>query len=185
MTMSYHQNGAVLIISLILLLLLTLIGASSIQTTSLEEKMTGNIRDENLAFQAAETALRAGEARATTLDITSFSVANNGTGGTGLYTTIGTGAQASGYWQTVDWTNNTAVATYTGGSLNYIHSAPQYIIEELTPTPSTSGTTTNTSGSLEAGMAAGSQTITWYRITARGTGASDNAVVILQSIYRR
>jgi type IV pilus assembly protein PilX len=59
---SKHQSGAVLIVSLIMLLLLTLIGASSIQTTSLEEKMAGNLRDRNLAFQAAESALNVAEA---------------------------------------------------------------------------------------------------------------------------
>jgi type IV pilus assembly protein PilX len=174
----------VLIISLIMLLLLTLIGVTAIKTTTLEEKMASNLRDQNLAFQAAETALRAGES-VVMLNSPAFSVANNGTGGTGLYTTIGTGALASYYNDPAIWTDAAKVATYAGGSLNYINSAPRYIIEELTPTPSTSGTTTNTSGSLEAGTAAGSQTITWYRITARGTGASDNAVVILQSIYRR
>lgn len=178
-----HQSGAVLIISLIMLLLLTLIGASSMQSTSLEEKMAGNIRDENLAFQAAETALRAGES-IVTLNPPAFSVGGNGTGGTGLYTTIGNGAQASGYWQTVDWSSNTAVATYTGGALNYINSAPRYIIEELPSTTSTS-TASNTGGSLESGTASSPQTVSWYRITARGTGGSDNAVVIVQSIYKR
>ena len=54
-----HQSGAVLIISLIMLLLLTLIGTTSMQSTSLEEKMAGNMRDKNLAFQAAESALAA------------------------------------------------------------------------------------------------------------------------------
>jgi type IV pilus assembly protein PilX len=58
---SNHQSGAVLVISLIMLLLLTLIGISSIQTTSLEEKMAGNLRDRNIAFQAAESAIRDAE----------------------------------------------------------------------------------------------------------------------------
>ena len=62
------QSGAVLIISLIMLLLLMLIGTTSMQSTSLEEKMAGNSRDQNLAFQSAEAALRAGEARIETSD---------------------------------------------------------------------------------------------------------------------
>jgi Tfp pilus assembly protein PilX len=52
-----------LIISLILLLLLTLISVSAMKTSSLEERMAGNDRDRNMAFQEAEAALRAGEAR--------------------------------------------------------------------------------------------------------------------------
>jgi type IV pilus assembly protein PilX len=57
------QVGVVLVISLIMLLLLTIIGLSGMQTTVLEEKMTGNSRDQNLAFQSAEAALRAGETK--------------------------------------------------------------------------------------------------------------------------
>ena len=55
------QTGVVLVISLIILLLLTLIGLSAMQTTSLEEKMAGNFRDKNLAFHVAESALRVAE----------------------------------------------------------------------------------------------------------------------------
>ena len=178
-----QQRGAVLIISLIMLLLLTLIGVSGTQATGLEEKMAGNMRDETLAFEAAETALRAGES-IVKLNPPAFSVGSNGTGGTGLYTTVGTDARSSGYWQTVDWNSNTAVAAYSGGSLSHIKSAPRYIVEELPSSTSTS-TTTNTNGSFEAGTPSNSQTVSWYRITARGTGGSDNAVVMLQSIIRR
>ena len=119
-----QQSGAVLIISLIMLLLLTLIGVTGSQVTGLEEKMAGNMRDQNLAFQAAETALRAGET-IVTLNPPAFSVGGNGAGGTGLYTTIGTGAQSSGYWQTVDWNSTTAVATYTG-DFTYQKAPPLY-----------------------------------------------------------
>lgn len=56
-----NQSGVILVVSLIILLLLTLIGLTGMQTTSLEEKMAGNMRDKNLAFQAAEAALKAGE----------------------------------------------------------------------------------------------------------------------------
>ena len=56
-----HQQGAVLAISLIILLLMTIIGVSAMQSTTLQEKMAGNLRDSNLAFQAAESALRDAE----------------------------------------------------------------------------------------------------------------------------
>jgi type IV pilus assembly protein PilX len=56
-----QQTGAVLFISLIMLLLITLIGTTAIQTTTLDEKVTANLRNENMAFQAAETTLRQGE----------------------------------------------------------------------------------------------------------------------------
>ena len=67
-----HQSGAVLAISLIILLLLTLIGLTAAQVTGLEEKMAGNLRDRNLAFQAAESALRAGEEKTSELHCENF-----------------------------------------------------------------------------------------------------------------
>lgn len=60
----YHasaQQGAVLIVALIMLLLLTIIGLSSMRGTVLQENMAGNMRDSNLALQASEAALRKGE----------------------------------------------------------------------------------------------------------------------------
>ena len=53
-----RQGGTVLVISMIILLAMTLIGITGMQTTVLEEKMTGNQRDRNLALQASEAGLR-------------------------------------------------------------------------------------------------------------------------------
>jgi type IV pilus assembly protein PilX len=55
------QTGMVLITSLVILLVLTILGLAAIQNTSLEERMAGNLRGENIAFQGAEAALRAAE----------------------------------------------------------------------------------------------------------------------------
>lgn len=63
------QSGSVLIISLLFLLVLTLIGITSMQGTSLEEKMAGNTRGGTLAFQAAEAALRDGETSVMSIDL--------------------------------------------------------------------------------------------------------------------
>ena len=56
-----RQRGSALIIALVFLLVMTLIGVTAMQGTSQQESMAGNMRDRNLAFQAAEAALRAGE----------------------------------------------------------------------------------------------------------------------------
>jgi len=58
------ERGAVLLVSLVMLLLLTLIGLAGMRMVQLEERMAGNLRDRQVAFQAAEAALRAGEAAA-------------------------------------------------------------------------------------------------------------------------
>ena len=44
------QRGSVLIVSLILLLILTLVGVTAMNMTSMEERMAGNYRDHQLAF---------------------------------------------------------------------------------------------------------------------------------------
>jgi len=56
------ESGAVLIVALIMLLLISIVGVSSMQSTSMEERMAGNLYDRHTAFQAAEAALRQGEA---------------------------------------------------------------------------------------------------------------------------
>ena len=55
------QQGSSLIVCMIFLLLLTIMGVSSMQSATKQEKMAGNAVEENRAFQSAEGALRAGE----------------------------------------------------------------------------------------------------------------------------
>jgi len=59
----HAQRGAVLIISLVFLLLLTLLATSSMQNATLQEKMAGSLTQRNASFQSAETALRCASPR--------------------------------------------------------------------------------------------------------------------------
>ncbi|MDE2430231.1 MAG: hypothetical protein KGM99_16030 [Burkholderiales bacterium] len=52
------QKGFVLVTAMIFLVIMTLLAVTSIQRATNEEKVSGNIRAQNLAFQAAEAALR-------------------------------------------------------------------------------------------------------------------------------
>jgi type IV pilus assembly protein PilX len=61
---SHAQRGASLIVVLILLLVMTLLGLAVLRNTTLEERMSANLYDRSLGFQAAESALRQGEALA-------------------------------------------------------------------------------------------------------------------------
>lgn len=70
---SQSQRGMVLLVSLVFLLLLTLIGLSSMQSANLQEKMAGSVSLRNQSFQAAEAALRVGES-AVQLDSYSLAV---------------------------------------------------------------------------------------------------------------
>jgi type IV pilus assembly protein PilX len=52
------QRGAILIVALLFLTILTILGVTAMTTTTHEEKMAGYSRDTAVAFQAAEAALR-------------------------------------------------------------------------------------------------------------------------------
>lgn len=163
------QKGSVLIVSMLILLVLTLIGVTAMGTSALEEKMAGNSRDQDLAFQAAEAALKDAE---TFLD---GIVATGGfTGVNGLYPNVSPGPDIN---NPVTW-NATNSRVYTG-TLPNIATQPRYIIE-LRPT-------VGGNNSIELNSCYGCSTsappVTMFRITARGTGGTDNAVVILQSFY--
>lgn len=159
------QKGSVLIVSLIILLVLTMIGVTAMGTSSLEEKMAGNSRDHELAFQAAEAALT---------DAQTFIegiVATTGfTNVGGLYAlTTSPDIQATSTW------NSTNSRAYSA-TLPNTATQPRYIIE-LRPT-------TGGGEILELnGGGNSAQAITMFRITARGTGGTNTAVVILQAFY--
>jgi type IV pilus assembly protein PilX len=56
-----RERGSILFVGLILLFILSLIGITSMRTTTQQERMSGNLRDRTVAFQAAESALAAAE----------------------------------------------------------------------------------------------------------------------------
>jgi len=60
-TAGTQQAGVVLPVVLILLVILGVLATSGMDDTAMQERMAGNLRDREIAFQAAESALRAGE----------------------------------------------------------------------------------------------------------------------------
>jgi type IV pilus assembly protein PilX len=167
-----HQNGVVLIVALIMLLLLMLIGTAGMQTTTLEEKMAGNKRDKNLAFQAAESALNAAEA---SLDVATASLPAFVAAGTGgFYSSTSTIPTDTAIFTDSFWTSNPKATSSVNTLGNGIDDHPPvYIIQELSPAVC-----------FEPPCPPGILK-TPYKITVRATGATTNAVVILQSIYTR
>lgn len=179
-----RQSGAVLITALVLLLIMTLLGLASMQNTSLEERMAGNMRHANIAFQAAESALRQGEAwiASRTAEPTPTS-----DGSSGIWSLDGPESLPSSFdsaypwWQQLidtDWAKS-GVSTYdhtlkTAGSVNLDSAMPRYVIEERR----------FVSDSLELGQ--GSETgRMFYQVTARGTDVSGRMQVMLQSSFAR
>ncbi len=173
-----NQTGAALIVSLLILLVMTLLGLSSINSTRLEEKMAGNTRDMNLSLQAAESALRIAEDYINTTVLPPFDGST-----VGLYakSTTGKNLYEDPAW---DWDvdaiayDATVVNGSTPASIPGISSQPRYYIEEVS--------STNTAGSsLVIGLAPKNNKTTYYRITAGGLGASPNSLTILQSMFKR
>ncbi len=184
------QRGFVLLVSLMLLVVLTILGVSIIGTTTINERMTGYFIDRQIAFQAAEAALRDGER-----DLL-FSGRIAGTTG------FASGCSSSGLclpetdgtpiWADLDTNNNlgwkqgnnvgpsVAMGTYTNppaglASIPNVSAQPRYIIEALT--------IPGAGGSLRVGFGAQQSTII-YRVTAVGFGRRNTTRVVLQALYK-
>jgi len=56
-----QQQGAVLLIALVMLLILTLLATTSMRETSLQARISGNVAEQKAALNAAESGLRRGE----------------------------------------------------------------------------------------------------------------------------
>ena len=165
--------------ALLMLFVLTLIGVSSISTTTMEEKMSGNTRNRQLAFQAAESVVRDAEKFIdTAIIIPSTQFTNTGVGG--LYT-LGKGPSSSEAIDSAWWTTHNKVH-YTSTKQG-IKTQPQYVIEYLGSSSQASSPTSINIFGGGGGGGGGQGSIETFRITARGTGATDNAIVVLQTHY--
>jgi type IV pilus assembly protein PilX len=172
------QQGSVLVISLILLLVMTLLGLSAMQNSVMEEMMAGNTRDKHLAFQSAEAALRDAENRIlsytseptpTTDGASEIWVQNSPDPVT---------TNATNWWCEVNcnesWWLNHAIPHSKSAKLGPI-SAPYTIVEdeEFLKDSFNMGQQHDEAGKVS------------YRITARGTGGTNNSLSLLRSSYTR
>jgi type IV pilus assembly protein PilX len=165
-----RQSGAVLVIGLVMLAVLALIGAVTFSVASLEERMSGNTRDQMRAFEAAESSLRDCESV-----IGGFGTLPNFDGTGGMYT--GAAVTAMPIWQTMDWKDDTKVRAMTT-SLTDLALAPRCIVEVVAIIDALP-----VDAAVSGPQARVQQTI--YRVTARGFGRSVNTVELLQSTFRR
>lgn len=163
------QNGATMAVMLLMLFVITLLGVSAIQVTHMQEKMTANLQDKEMSFRAAETALAAGEdwllaqtsEPAVTAGCSAFPCVQES------FLNFSYTAQTSSWWQ-----SNSAVYT---SQLDNITTSPRYIIEFIQFVPDTP----------VIGTAGASSGVYFYRVTARGTGSTNEAVTVLQATVAR
>lgn len=169
------QNGAVLAVSLLILVVLTIIGVSSMVTTSLEEKMSGNFRDRQIAFNAAEAALAYAE-NFVNANVNAASVFD---GSDGLYATYD-GPGSNNAFDSSWWTGTASQVLPNADAVDDVQTQPRFTIEHRGEIGEVEGTSINLGG---YGESSGGGEITAFRITVRATGLTDNSVVIIQSYY--
>lgn len=172
-----RQGGAILVFCLIFLAVLTTLGVSGMESTILEERMSGNMRDYSMAFQAAESGLTDAE---TWLNVQTNLPIKSLDGSTPVWTVNAmdpTPVDAFPWWKSRTtgawWTaNGRAVPGFSAGSLS---AAPSFLVEELA--------TATTGQSIGIGAGESSAPRTFHRITSRGQGATATAVVYTQSTF--
>ncbi|MFC1602018.1 PilX N-terminal domain-containing pilus assembly protein [Pseudomonadota bacterium] len=168
------QQGAVLIIALLFLLIVTLLGVSAMQSSVMEERMAGNMHDHNMAFQAAESGLKDGWDWL--LPLTGRPLPD-GTASNGVYTDGSIGAEPADY--IFDWeglgTDYGANTSNNAGDFPHNAKPPIYVIEEAA----------FVSDSLNPESKAKGAGKYYYRVSAVGYGGSDASEVVVQSVYEK
>lgn len=164
LAMPNTQRGATLIVALIMLLLIAIIGVASMQSTTMQERMAGNMRDQNIAFQAAEAGLRDREAWLESLTARpSLRAWLLTRGGLDLTTTFPFGAAGVvefGDAGTVD--------------LSQVLADPTMVMEEMEFIPD----------SLVQGYDPG-RGRDFYRVISAGAGQTDNSESVLETTYAK
>jgi type IV pilus assembly protein PilX len=167
---SADQRGAILVTSMLLLLVLTIIGVTVMQMSRMQERMAGNTRDVNLAFQAAEGAMRGTELFIAQQEIRPVGC-SSGPCDVWLQDSLtGTVANRDGGW----WLDNGR--TYGQAAMDGLDVPPTSVVEELG--------FVRTDGGVVMGQDPPDGR-DFYQVTSRSTGGSGLAEVVLQSTYTR
>lgn len=164
----FKQSGMVIIVGLIFLMILTLIGVSAMNSTALSEKLTQNLRDTTAAFKAAEASMGDGESWLQTQLTTPTAVSTCSSSPCNVWApnVLGTVYQQPTSW----WQSN---AKTFSGTLYGVATQPQYIIEYHAFVPYDLSPESRSKG----------KGYYFFKVNARGTGATTNAQVNLQSVY--
>lgn len=174
------QQGIALVVALVLLLVVTLVGLAAVRGTMMQQKMSANQYDREVAFQNAEAALRTAAALVPTHP--ALIARNCRTGGTVCLTNPFSDTLPAGSIHDVATTDYTASSLAAG--------QPQYVIENMGnwADPSTDTGYGQTANAHNYGAQGLSSTAVYYRITARSSDPAktgDRAVVVLQAVIKQ
>jgi type IV pilus assembly protein PilX len=187
-----QQSGAALIVGMIMLLGLTIIGLSAMQGVSMQERMSGNMRDSTMAIQSAEVGLRYVEdsflAGIEELDkgvaysacAGACQIVNSSEGETQPVDDMMNGstdwdAEAMNYGAFSD-SNGNAIHAPTGSGMGTKAAIPQLMVEYVVFKRDELSTGTGVVDDTGLDM---------YRTSAKANGGTTNSEAILQTIYAR
>ena len=168
-----RERGAVLVVGLVFLLLMTLIGVTAFAVATQEERMAGNTRDRLRAFEAAEQALRECE-RYLSGPLPPV-VSADGSADPGMYEAadLDRSPPEAEKWQTIAW--DSEPSRQLNGVAD-VAEPPRCIVQRI-------GRARSSDLSLRAEAAPTPASA--YQVTARAVGASRGSVVVLQSTLVR
>ena len=185
--MKSNQRGAVLITCLVFLVVLTMLAITTSRMSSLEERMSGNMRDRSIAMQAAEMAMRDAEKDilGSKMNGATPRCPNNLNGLTETIASLGpalySDCNSSGLYNGLTGTApSVAYGTFTGASAlpTALSAQPLYMIEGFPPG---GGNVPPPAGDSAVGPGGG---VWYYRITASAQGVNANTVVWLQEVFK-
>jgi type IV pilus assembly protein PilX len=164
-----HQAGMVLIVSLLILITLTILGLTAIQSARTEMSMAGNQRELGITFSAAEAGLSAGQEY---ID-NSISKTIYNDPDQGLYGSLDLDPD---YRDPAVWSDSQVAAI----GLPNVVEQPKFIIKYLGDRSQNEVAAVNIGGygSAQPGM-----TVSNFRVTARAVGQTGRASRQLQSYY--
>lgn len=178
--MRFNQQGVVLIVGLIMVLLISIIALASIRGSGLQEAIAGNMRGRNIAFQATDSGIAYAEQVVGEPTIPIECVDGQNAAGIVCWNNLEyTGLVNSG--GSVMYFNDTTFASNANApslGLPDIANQPLVIIEKLSPYKSYAD------GS-EMGMDSRFNDLQPYRITSKGVGITADSSAIIQSTYNK
>jgi type IV pilus assembly protein PilX len=174
------QKGMVLIVGLVMVLLLTIIALAAIRGSGLQEAMVGNMRERNVTFQAAESALRECEERDLGPSV-KVSPSGDCTNGAGACDDLDITPQNSVTNNDVFWRTKARAITVV---LPDVAAQPTCLVEVL-QIIDPKGSAASVGGSIgRLGMQKTGYPSP-FRVTAQGVGAVQTTPVVTQSTYSR
>lgn len=174
------QNGFILIVSLIFLVIMTMLGIAMFGGVTMDERMSGNQREKSRSLDAAQMTLNyvdnwLANSSNTVCGGTLFNGSPGNCLGAGILSAASAVASNPNPSDPTTWTSFAAFAPITGassvmavnaaGGLNTYSSQPKYYIQFL-------------------GFVPGSTNTGYYQVTAAAQGGNNTATTVVRSVYR-